>query len=400
MDDRYTNTTAGVPAPDIERYFMVRRLIDEYFDVEGFTISGNTIRFAYTRMKSDFQTIAHEFQSLGYNPYLKQRGGRKICVLLQARTRKDRESRREAVIAWLLLAVTFLSTTAAGYSYSIAMVQKGLMSNPWYGALSFSIAIMLILGSHEMGHKVTSMKNGIDATPPYFIPFPSIIGTMGAVIRIKSPTPDRNAAVALGASGPIIGFLVTIPILIIGLHLSPVVPTTMFTAGGDGTVMFFGESILFKALSDILVHVPAGKEMYMHPLTFAGWVGLFVTSLNLIPMGQLDGGHIVRALLGDRAHSIINKVLIAVLFVAGAAGFSMLYSGPGNPGGILSSIAWPGWLIWAIIGFFITRRGYPKTMNEYEPLTKLSYALGICCLIIFFLSFMPNPIGITNISAL
>lgn len=403
MEDRDANTTDYALNPDVEHFYTVRRVIDKHFDVEGFSVSGNAIRFAYSGMRGDFKEIAGEFRELGYHPYLKQNGERKICVLMRARKKKDRESRREAVIAWLLLLVTFATTTAAGYVYSDVMVQNDLMANPWYGAFSFSIAIMLILGSHEMGHKIASIKNGIEATPPYFIPFPTIIGTMGAVIRIKSPTPDKNAAVALGASGPIVGFLVTIPILVAGIAMSPAVSVSVFTEGGDGTVMYFGESILFKILEALFLNVPEGKEIYLHPLAFAGWVGLFVTSLNLIPMGQLDGGHIARALLGDRGHSILNRALIGFLFAAGAVGFYQLYYGPGQFGALgdaLSYIAWPGWLVWAILGYFITRRGYPRTMNEFEPVTRLSLILGIACLVIFLLCFMPNPIGVADVGSI
>jgi len=395
MDRNESLTDTQKLSAEIQEFFMVREAIGRYFSIDSFHISGDTIRFTFHEMHTNFETVKKTFQDLGYHPYLRMHGRRKVCVLVRAKPRRTESNRREALTAWILFIVTFISTTFAGYLYSLQMVDEGLLSNPFLGAISFSGALLMILGSHEMGHKLTSIRNGIDATPPYFIPFPfSLIGTLGAVIKIKSPTPDDNAALALGVSGPFVGFLVSLPFLVMGLLMSPQVPGSIFETG-QGTAYALGEPLLFIIARFFLVHLREGYTLYLHPIAFAAWVGLLVTSLNLLPMAQLDGGHIAHALLGHRIHDIVSRVVLAVLLVAGVMGFMAVFDifRP-ELSTQIENYAWPGWLFWAIFGFIIVRRGYPRTMNQFEPLRPSAWAWGAVSLAMLVLCFIPVPIRI------
>ena len=174
------------------------------------------------------------------------------------------------------------------------------------GGLLFSISLMLILGAHEFGHYWASKRNGVKATLPYFIPAPPIFiaGTFGAFIQIKQRIPNRRILMEIGASGPIAGFIVALPALILGLHLSTVSPLT-----GMGGINF-GSSIILNVCSKLILGVDPSSSninIHLHPIAFAGWIGMLVTALNLMPVGQLDGGHIIFALCPDK-HNLIGNL--------------------------------------------------------------------------------------------
>ncbi len=265
----------------------------------------------------------------------------------------------------ILFLLTILTTMIAG------AFQQGL--NPFQGlnilkGIPFSFSIMTILLFHEMGHYIMSRKHGVRATLPYFIPFPHpLIGTMGAVIRIKSPIPNRKALLEIGAAGPWAGILVAIPITIIGLAMSSIMPIPQNQPG-----IYLGDSLLFKFLSSVIVgKIPEGYDLYLHPMAFAGWLGFFVTSLNLLPIGQLDGGHILYALLGKN-HEKIAMLTWVFLIIAGI-------------------FWWKGWLTWAIITLFLGIR-HPQPLNDEIPLDRQGKWLAIASLLLFVLTFIPSPI--------
>ena len=209
----------------------------------------------------------------------------------------------------LLFILTFFSTLIAG-----AMFQKGIdiFKEPLriYEGLPFSLSLMTILLGHELSHYFASKKHHTEATLPYFIPAPiTLIGTFGAFIKMKSPIQTRSALIDIGASGPIAGFILSVIASIIGLSYSTVVAATD-TKGALG----LGNSVLFSLLTHTIIGVtPDSQDILLHPIAFAGWIGLFVTALNLIPVGQLDGGHIVYAFIGER-HRLVSKVIVGVLF--------------------------------------------------------------------------------------
>jgi membrane-associated protease RseP (regulator of RpoE activity) len=234
--------------------------------------------------------------------------------------------------------------------------------------IPFSFTLMAILLTHEMGHYLTAKNYGVPATLPYFIPAPPIpflIGTFGAFIRMKSPILTRKAILEIGASGPIAGFVVAIIAVIIGLNQSQVVSETASPAA-----LKLGAPLIFDFLNRLLLDVPDGSDVLLHPVAFAGWIGLFVTALNLIPIGQLDGGHVVYALLGRR-HTMVSIGMVGVLLVMGFIG-------------------WPGWYFWAFLTAILGVRHPPMVDPEValEPKQKI---IGWLSLAIFVLCFTPNP---------
>jgi membrane-associated protease RseP (regulator of RpoE activity) len=194
----------------------------------------------------------------------------------------------------VLFFFTLLTTITVGALHAGA----DILSEPYkiYKGIPFAFSLMIILLSHEFSHYFASKYHGVKATLPYFIPAPTIIGTFGAFIKMKSPIITRKALIDIGASGPIAGFIFSVVAAVIGLNMSQIVSVTKSDGG-----LNLGDSLLFSFLSrSILGIVPAGHDVLLHPVAFAGWIGLFVTSMNLIPVGQLDGGHIAYALLGER----------------------------------------------------------------------------------------------------
>lgn len=265
----------------------------------------------------------------------------------------------------ILFFLTVITTTAAG----MAMSYRGELNlNVLIGGLSFSVSLMLILGFHELAHYFISSRHRVDATLPYFIPFPSIIGTFGAFIRIKSPIQDRKSLLDIGISGPAASFILSVPVFIIGLKLSRAYPVDELPV----SVMRLGDSIIVWALTK-LVHfdLPKGYDILLHPMAFAGWIGFFVTSINLLPISQLDGGHILYALVGRRAHAIISRIIVLLLIPLG--------------------FLWPGWLIWALLIVLFIRLDHPAPMEPFSQLDRKRKVLGVAAFVILIITFLPSP---------
>lgn len=265
----------------------------------------------------------------------------------------------------LLFVLTFMTTLFAG-----AML-NGVV--PWeqpekiYLGLPFSLTLLFILLTHEMAHYLMSRRHNVSATLPYFIPAPSIIGTFGAVIKMKPPIPDRRSLIDIGASGPIGGFIIAVIASLVGLYLSEVRPAGELRGG-----IAFGSSILFTILSKIALNIdPEKYDVILHPVAFAGWIGLLVTSLNLLPIGQLDGGHIIYALFGNK-HELISKSTLPVLIVLGI-------------------FFWPGWLIWAVLMIILGYK-HPPVLYPYIQLDRKRKLVGWISLFIFILTFTPTPV--------
>lgn len=265
----------------------------------------------------------------------------------------------------LLFLVTVLTTMLAGALMDgINPIQNPLgIVRGW----PFSLTLMLILGFHEFGHYYYALKHNVDATLPYFIPAPTFIGTFGAFIKIKSPIYRKNALLQIGAAGPIAGFIVAVPALIIGMMLSQVVNVN---AGQVGITL--GDSILVKLLTAIIFpNLGANQDVLLHPIAFAGWIGLLVTMLNLLPIGQLDGGHIAYAMLGRKHEKVAKYTLLALL-----------------PMGLLSL----NWIVWAALILILMRTTkHPPVYDVDAPLSSVNKKIGYACLIIFILCFIPVP---------
>lgn len=268
------------------------------------------------------------------------------------------------LIPAILFFFTILTTLFAG------ALQQGinLFKEPlrfWEG-YPFSISIISILLGHEMGHYFASRIHKTKATLPYFIPAPSIIGTFGAFIKMKSPILTRKALIDIGATGPIVGFVLSLVACIVGLKMSSLIPVNP-----EEELFMLGDSILFSLLVKLTIgDIPAGQDVLLHSVAFAGWLGFFVTSMNLLPVGQLDGGHIAYALFG-RWHFYISRIIL--FFIA-----------------LLGIFYWYGWLVWSVILLFLGL-DHPPILVWESRLSLSRRLIGLISLIIFILTFIPAP---------
>ncbi|MBM3331019.1 site-2 protease family protein [candidate division WOR-3 bacterium] len=231
----------------------------------------------------------------------------------------------------------------------------------------FSLSIILVLGSHELAHYFTARRLGVAATPPYFLPVPHpMTGTMGAFIRIDSPVPTKSALVRVGVSGPLIGFLVALPVCFIGLMLSK--PVDVIASKG----IQLGSPLIFWAISELLhPNLGPGKDLMLHPAAFAGWLGLFVTAMNLLPIGQLDGGHVAYAVFGRRWRKLSWFVIAAL---------------------VLMGFFWAGWPFWAVLAVMLGLR-HPPPLDDITPLNRADWRLVAVAVIIIVLTLTPAPFG-------
>ncbi|NIN01094.1 MAG: site-2 protease family protein [candidate division Zixibacteria bacterium] len=275
--------------------------------------------------------------------------------------------RAEANIPWtniILFLLTVITTLLAG----AVMNEANPFSNPLliFRGVSFALPLLLILTFHEFGHYIQSRINGIKVSLPYFIPGPTLFGTFGAVIRSKSPFKTRRDLLDVGAAGPIAGFVVAIVVIIIGLSHSQIVEETP----GEGLIL--GESLIFRFLSSlVLKDLPQDHTVLLSPTAFAGWAGILVTMLNLLPIGQLDGGHIIYALLGRHQRKVATVVTLSLI--------------------PLGYFFWEGWFVWVVLVLLI-KIGHPPTLNDQVPLDIKRKVIGWVAMLIFVLSFTPVPI--------
>ena len=245
--------------------------------------------------------------------------------------------------------------------------------------LWYSLSILAILGAHEFGHYYACRYYGVDASLPYFLPVPGFVlsGTLGAFIRIRQQIPTKRALFDIGIAGPLAGFVVLVPVLMIGMYLSRVVP---MPKDFDGVLYELGEPLLFKAAAWLTFgSVPDGYTVNMHPVAFAAWFGMLATTLNLFPVGQTDGGHISYAVLG-RHSTKVSFVTIACL-----AALSLF------------SLSWILWtvLMIAMLGTFGPR--HPSTFDEHVPLDPARMWVAALGVVVFVICFAPVPLQIIDL---
>jgi membrane-associated protease RseP (regulator of RpoE activity) len=275
--------------------------------------------------------------------------------------------------------VFFLATLATTTFYGALHHNVDLLEEPWkfYQGFPFSLTLLAILGTHEFGHYWMARHHGVPVTLPYFIPAPSLIGTFGAFIRIKGAVPNLGALFDIGVAGPLAGFVVAMPAIVLGLTLSEVKPAAELSGIG------LGSSLLFNGLVHALLGItPEAYDVILHPIGFAGWIGFLVTAFNLIPASQLDGGHIVYLLFG-RWHRPVTLLCVLALVPMGWY--------------------WPGWWLWAFIIFWFSgphvawRQGWrvafahPALLDEATPLSRMQKCVAAAALAIFVLTFPPVP---------
>jgi len=286
---------------------------------------------------------------------------RKIRVFIFRAIRALEQALSRSKLNWnlILLLGTLGTTLWAGYQFSLPLVENGLLENPWQAAVSFSLGLLAILGGHEMGHKLMADRRGIKATLPYFIPVPFFLGTFGAIIKMKTRPYDRNALFDVGASGPISGFILLIPITILGVYWSFPLPVENLQ---EFTVL--PSPLLFDWLSRSIANIPEGGDLLLHPLALAGWVGMIITTLNLLPVAMLDGGHISRALFGSKFHQLVSFIGVGITFLLGY------------------------WLFGVLILLFAMRR-HPGPTDDMIPLSKGRKLLSLGLLGILILCVAP-----------
>ena len=251
---------------------------------------------------------------------------------------------------------------------SMALLVRGL----WYSG-----TILAILGCHELGHYVACRYYDVDATLPFFLPMPLLFtGTLGAFIRIREPIPSKRMFFDIGIAGPIAGFLVAVPALFIGLSMSRVLPLPPQFVGVE-----LGEPLLFRLASALIWgSPPAGYSINLHPVGFAAWFGLLATAINLVPIGQLDGGHISYAVFGRKSTYVTYAMLGAAVVLA-----------------YFYTTSWIVWTIVMIAMLFAFGLRHPHTVDEDVPLDHARVGLAIVALIIFILCFTPAPIQPTQL---
>lgn len=320
-------------------------------------------------------------------------------------TQKEKAlARKKALIHIFLFVLTFITTTLAGMQWTTGRFGPYQLESLLLG-LPYSISILFILACHEFGHYFAAKYHKVEATLPYFIPFtlPPFLaglflnfGTIGAVIRTKAAIPNNKAMFDIGVAGPIAGFVASLIVLIYGfthlpgvnyiLTIHPEYFTSTLETGGQA--LAFGDTLLFSLLRNILTtpgqFVPPMTEIYHYPYLCVGWFGLFVTAMNMIPVGQLDGGHIIYSMFGQAKHNIIAKFSLALLIVFGFLGIidevAQWRSGAG----------WPGWLVWGLILLLVIKVKHPPVL-EYYPLNKKRMLIGFISIFILLLSFSPAP---------
>ena len=294
-----------------------------------------------------------------------------------------RRQRRSLAIAILLFVLTLISTLAVGTQFASSYASGrtpnindlfsnfvALLAHPQLllSGVPFAFTLIGILLAHELGHFFACRYYGISASYPYFIPAPTLIGTLGAFIRIRSPISNRKALFDVGLAGPVIGFLFAVPALAIAIFYSRVVP---FSVASTPTV--FGHPLVMRFLVAALRPGIRLQNLLLHPVGQAAWVGLFATALNLLPAGQLDGGHILYSVAG-KYH---KKITLAVALLLIPLGF----------------IFWYGWIMWSVLLLAIGFR-HPPLLNRWETLDRTRLLWAAFAVLMFILCFMPMPVMI------
>jgi len=311
-----------------------------------------------------YDLVAERFRALGHVALFRKIDADDVVLAVPGELPS---SRGRVVLAVALFVATFASVLVTG---ALNEQQAGQDFNPLSG-WPFAVSLLGILVAHEMGHYLMARHLGVPSSPPFFIPLPlSLFGTMGAVMQMKAPPRNRRALLAVAVAGPLAGLAVAVPVLVIGLLLSPVLPIPP-----GGAAIQEGNSLLYAGLKLLLFgrFLPSGgMDVLLHPVAWAGWAGLLVTGLNLMPAGQLDGGHVAYVLLGRRARHLTWLMVVALLAL---------------------SVLWTGWLIWAGL-VFIFGQAHAVPLDDITPPRARERALAAFALLVFALVFVPAPMHI------
>ena len=372
---------------DLLREFSM--ILGPVFRIDRFSdVTGEVVFYAPEHLiaDDDISRIIVRLMSIGYLPRIQKENGNLFVKIVP----QQRAVKKSRVWINLLLFVLTIGTTMMAGALLLGKDIFTDISNIWYG-WRYSFAVLFILTSHEMGHYLAARHHGMRVTLPFYIPLPLPgfnFGTLGAFIKIKSPIPNRRALLDVGASGPLAGFVASLVFLIIGYSTLPdfngivayVEQIHPWDMHGQGINLVLGKSLLFSLFNDFLAggRLPM-NEVYHFPFIFAGWIGLLVTAINLIPIGQLDGGHILYSLIGKKAR------------LAGLLSFSLLLLL--NFVLIIRYLSFV-WVLWILLIFLLIGFRHPPTLQEEINLTPGRRYVGWFSLALFLLCFTPLPIYI------
>ncbi len=357
-------STSGEPV-GADVFLRVRAALSDLFELHDVTISkGGALQLRGRLLRpaeEAYAPAAKRLQPLGYTLLFRRRGEDDIILAVPGLLQVNGSRNGLGVLLFLLTAASMVVTNWNPY--------QGLAANLLAGG-QFMASLLAILTAHELGHFFVGRHFGVPLSLPYFIPMPflSPFGTMGAFIRLKAPPTNRRVLLAIAVAGPLAGLALALPLLFVGLKLSDLGPILT----GQGAVQE-GNSLLYAAAKFLVFGrwLPGGGvDVYLHPVAFAAWAGLFVTGLNLIPAGQLDGGHVAYALIGERARHLTLAIIVSLL---------------------LMGLVWPGWLLWSALLFFLGR-SFATPLDDITRLDRRRLVLAVAMLVVFVLIFTPIPL--------
>jgi membrane-associated protease RseP (regulator of RpoE activity) len=370
-------TVASIAADDaVMLEQLVRRSTEDVFAVRERQIVGGAIVYRghlLTGAGPAVDRLVERLRPFGYTPFLRAEGGETV---LQALPLVETVERSRPLVNVALFVVTCITTLMSGALFFASPTFAPFGAGGTLGTLltgaPFAATLLAILGVHEFGHYFTARYHRASVSLPFFIPAPPVVlfGTLGAIIRMRSPARDRNSLLDIAAAGPLAGLLVAIPAILVGLGWSTV------AAIPPGEALHFGDPLLLRWIVRLYFGaIPDGMDVFLHPVAVAGWAGFFVTALNLFPVGQLDGGRIAYALFGRR-HRAVGVVAFGALLVLGVVTRSL------------------NWFVWAGLLFFLVGFHHSPPVDDVTPLTRGRRLLGLLCLILLVLLIPPVPIAI------
>lgn len=336
-------------------------LVEEGFEVQAYSSKNLSfkVRPLYGHGES-FDIVYERFKGKKIYPFYRRKGGEYYLTLNGA---ERKEVKIPGYAHLLLLFATLVTVSLAGYLHWAEGDIKG--------SFLFAGGLMGILGIHELGHYVQARIKKTEATLPFFIPMPPNIfpfGTLGAVITMGEPLKDRSALIRVGIAGPLAGFLLSLPVLYLGLENSTLIPVEQAMAEDE---LVFIMPLAMQLISGAVLNPGPQASIDPHPLAMAGWIGLFVTSINMIPLGQLDGGHVLRALFPYRSSQLYKSIFILLIAM-----------------GIL---VWPGWLMWALVAYALTRLRHPGPLNDVTGMSRKEKLIALVYVVVMAMSFVPVP---------
>ncbi|MEM3701088.1 MAG: site-2 protease family protein [Candidatus Bathyarchaeia archaeon] len=328
------------------------QIVSAEFQVEEALLEHNVPKYYLKQpqeTKQAFLRLLKNLEAMNLIAFLRKVDNRIVLRIVP----KPPVKKSNILVNWILFFATIGTTFVTGYLLSLDLV------NPFIGGATFTVAMMAVLGMHEMGHKISANEKGVEATPPYFIPGPPPFGTFGAVIMQRSLPPNKDALFDIGASGPIMSFIVATIVSAVGLTMlipsSPRADTTVIQI----PIIWILLAQLLSSLN--MIPRPIGDQvLYLHPVTFAGWVGLVVTLLNILPAAMLDGGHVARSMVGERPRLVLSVLSILFLFYEGF---------------------WP----MAFLVLFLSMYKHPGPLDDVSSLSRSRKFLAIALVAIFVL---------------